>query len=380
MYTNYMIDRELYKKIVAKLYRGKALIVTGPRQVGKTTLIRKILSGSDKIWIEFSGDEPDIRSLLNSPTSTRIKELISGAEMVFIDEAQRIPNIGLTLKLMVDQIPETQVIASGASSFELTAGIAEALTGRKFEFRLLPLSWKERADYFGRIEEHRWLEKRLIFGSYPEITISPNEERDLLQELAGSYLYRDLLTLDQLRKPAILDRLLQALALQIGSEVSFQELSRTIGVDNQTIERYIDLLEKAFVIFRLPAFSRNVRNEIRKGKKFYFYDNGIRNAVINNFSHLQSRSDVGALWENYLISERIKTIFFRHPYTRSYFWRTTQQQEVDYIEEHEGELSAWKFKWNPRSKKGKLPLTFTRNYMLKVSKTITPDNCESFLD
>ena len=175
-----------------------------------------------------------------------MKDLIAGAEIVSIDEAQRIPNIGLTLKLMVDQIPKSQVIASGSSSFELAAGISEALTGRKFEFRLLPLSWKERSDYLGRLEEHRLLERRLIFGSYPETTLSPNDEKDLLQELAGSYLYRYLLTLDQLRKPAVLDKLLQALALQVGSEVSFQELSRTIGVDNQTIERYVDLLEKAF--------------------------------------------------------------------------------------------------------------------------------------
>jgi len=379
MKVKYLIDRELYTKITEKLYRGRALIVTGPRQVGKTTLIRKILSTSGKNFIEFTGDEPDIRSLLNSPTSTRIKDLIAGAQIVCIDEAQRIPNIGITLKLIVDQIPEVQVIASGSSSFELAAGISEALTGRKFEFQLLPLSWKERSDYFGRLEEKRLLEKRLIFGSYPEITLAQNEERDLLQELAGSYLYRDLLTLDQLRKPAVLDKLLQALALQVGSEVSFQELSRTIGIDNQTIERYVDLLEKAFVIFRLPAFSRNIRNEIRKGKKFYFYDNGIRNAVINNFSPLQSRSDTGALWENYLISERIKKLFYRNPYTRSYFWRTTQQQEVDYIEEHEGELSGWEFKWNPYAKSRSLPRTFTRNYKPRATEIITPDNYEGFL-
>ncbi len=317
--------------------------------------------------------------MLNSPTSTRIKDLIAGAQIVFIDEAQRIPNIGLTLKLMVDQIPEVQVIASGSSSFELSAGISEALTGRKFEFRLLPLSWKERSDYFGRLEEHRLLEKRLIFGSYPEITLSQNEEKDLLQELADSYLYKDLLTLDQLRKPAVLEKLLQALALQVGSEVSFQELSRTIRIDNQTIERYIDLLEKAFVIFRLPAFSRNIRNEIRKGKKFYFYDNGIRNAVINNFSPLQSRSDTGALWENYLISERIKKLFYRNPYVRFYFWRTTQQQEIDYIEEHDGELSAWEFKWNPHAKSRSLPRTFTRSYTPRITDIITPDNYGGFL-
>ena len=244
---------------------------------------------------------------------------------------------------------------------------------------MLPLSWKERSEFFGRLEEHRLLEKRLILGSYPEITITQTEEEDLLQELAGSYLYRDLLTLDQLRKPAVLEKLLQALSLQVGSEVSFQELSRTIGIDNQTIERYVDLLEKAFVIFRLPAFSRNLRNEIRKGKKFYFYDNGIRNAVINNFSPLQSRSDAGALWENYLISERIKKLFYRIPYARSYFWRTTQQQEVDYIEEHEADLSAWEFKWNPHAKNRSLPKTFTRSYAPKLTEIITPDNYENFL-
>jgi hypothetical protein len=364
----------------SKLFRRRALILLGPRQVGKTTLVGSMLESGDAKYIEFNGDEPDVRSLLDSPTSSRLRKLTAGNSIVFIDEAQRIPNIGLTLKLIVDHIPEVQVIASGSSSLDLAEGTFEALTGRKYEFYLYPLSWSELAAHNEVLEEHRNLEHRLIYGGYPEIVCSPGEEEELLKEISGSYLYKDLLSLEQLRKPAVLEKLLTALALQVGNEVSYNELAEIVGSDNQTVQRYIDLLEKTFVIFRLPAFSRNVRNEIKKGRKMYFYDNGIRNAILGNFTGLHQRSDIGALWENYLLSERQKIIAYSNAAVQSYFWRTTLQQEIDYVEEREGALDAYEFKWNPRKAGHKLPTTFTRAYSPSSTAVITRENYQGFLE
>ncbi len=364
----------------SKLFNKRALLLLGPRQVGKTTLIKSILAEGEAHYIEFNGDEPDVRGLLDSPTSSRLRQLTAGNSIVFIDEAQRIPNIGITLKLMVDHIPELHVIASGSSSLDLAEGTFEALTGRKYEFYLYPLSWSELSAHNGVLEESRNLEHRLIYGGYPEIVCSPGEEAELLKEISGSYLYKDLLSLEQLRKPAVLEKLLMALALQVGSEVSYNELAETVGSDNQTVQRYIDLLEKTFVIFELPAFSRNIRNEIKKGKKIYFCDNGIRNAILGNFTGLHQRSDTGALWENYLISERRKLLAYNISSVRTYFWRTTGQQEIDYVEERNGELSAYELKWNPRKARKKLPTTFTKAYSPRSTATITRENYQEFLE
>lgn len=329
--------------------------------------------------IELNGDEPDIRRLLDSPTSTQLGNIIGDAKVVFIDEAQRINNIGITLKLLVDKLPEKQVLVTGSSSLELASGTFEALTGRKFEFTLLPLSYEERAGHFGVLEEGRETERRLIYGSYPEIVTSPQNAQSLLKEIAGSYLYRDLLSLERIRKPELLEKLVQALALQIGSEVSYQEIGELIGADNQTVAKYIDLLEKGFVVFRLPAFSRNLRNELKKSRKIYFYDNGIRNALINNFSYPHQRTDIGALWENYAVSERKKYLAFHSIPANSYFWRTTAQQEIDYIEEQGGALSAWEFKWNPRKSSKKLSKSFLDAYKPQETGFITPDTVHTFL-
>ncbi|MBW1636447.1 MAG: ATP-binding protein [Deltaproteobacteria bacterium] len=385
-----MIKRRLQEYIAGRLFKGKVIIALGARQVGKTTLVENILSGLDFQVIELNGDEADVRELLADTTSTRLRAIVGKNKIVFIDEAQRISNIGITLKLFTDKLKDIPVIATGSSSFELTSKINEPLTGRKYQFQLFAPSYLEMIDHHGLLTENRLLEHRLIYGYYPEIITHPGEgyypeiithpgeERELLKLLSDSFLYKDLLLLEDVTKPILFEKLLKALALQLGSEVSFNELSRLTGANHQTVEKYITLLEKAFVVFRLPAFSRNVRNEIRKGKKFYFYDNGIRNAIINNFQLPSQRTDMGPLWENFLISERMKSLSHRGINVDSYFWRTTQRQEIDYIEESSQSLSAWEFKWNPKAK-ARIPKTFTRAYSEARCSVVTPDNFTDFL-
>ncbi len=373
-----IIKRFLRDIIVERLFKGKIIIVLGARQVGKTTLIAHILSDSDYSYLELNGDEADVRDLLADTTSTRLRAIVGRNKIVFIDEAQRISNIGLSLKLFADKLSDVQVIATGSSSFELAAKINEPLTGRKYQFQLFAPSYLEMVAHHGLLEENRLLEHRLVYGYYPEIITHPGEEQELLQLLSDSFLYKDLLLLEDVIKPILFEKLLKALALQLGSEVSFNELSRLTGANNQTVEKYITLLEKAFVIFRLPAFSRNVRNEIRKGKKFYFYDNGIRNAIIKNFQLPPQRTDMGPLWENFLISERMKSLSHYNLDVDRYFWRTIQQQEIDYIEETAHSLTAWEFKWNSRAKT-KIPKTFTRAYPHAKSNVVTPENFMDFL-
>ena len=379
MKSKNIIPRDIEAQIATRLFQGKAIILLGPRQAGKTTIIKELLQKRNENILELNADEPDVREILEKCTSTRLRTLLGENELLFIDEAQRVPDIGLTLKLLTDQIPEVQAIATGSSAFELNACIAEPLTGRKFEFMLFPLSFTELVHNHGLLEEKRLLEHRLIYGSYPEIVTSRGQEEELIRLLASSYLYKDLLTLEQIKKPVLLEKILRALALQLGSEVSYHEIGQLVGANSQTVERYIDLLEKAFVLFKLPALSRNVRNEIKKGKKIYFLDNGIRNAVIGNFTPLASRTDTGALWENYLISERLKLLNNQNTQANNFFWRTTQQQEIDYIEEHQQQLHAYEFKWNPRKGVARFPKTFLRNYENVSTKVITPENYEEFL-
>jgi len=373
-----MITRELEKQIRQHIFKGKAIILFGPRQCGKTTLMESILANQKETSLTLNGDEADIREFLTNTTSTKLRSLIANHKIVFIDEAQRIPGISLTLKLFTDQIKDVQVIATGSSAFELADKTNEPLTGRKFEFQLFPLSFNEMVTHHGLIEEKRLLEHRLIFGSYPEIVKSLGDEQKLLKLLTRSYLFKDLLMLEQIKKPSLLDKLLKALALQVGNEVSNNELAQLTNADAGTIDKYLDLLEKVFVIFRLPAYSGNVRNEIKKGKKIYFCDNGIRNAVIGNFNHINSRTDIGALWENYLISERMKYLYYNELNRPTYFWRTTQQQEIDYIEDDGKRLMAFEMKWNPKSKV-KFPLTFLSAYPNNETQSITPQNYEKFL-
>ncbi|MDP3667379.1 MAG: ATP-binding protein, partial [Sediminibacterium sp.] len=312
-----MIHRTLKDTIKKDLFKGKALLLFGPRQSGKSTLIQEVLK--DMEYLYLNGDDADVREMLTNTTATKLKMVAGNKKIVFIDEAQRIVNIGLTLKLFTDQIKDIQVIATGSSAFELSSQVNEPLTGRKYEYMLYPLSFAEMVAHHGLLQEKRLLDHQLVYGCYPEIVTKSGEERRLLKLLASSYLYKDLLMLEQIKKPLILEKLVSALALQIGNEVNYQELAQTIGGDRKTVDKYIDLLEKAYVVFRLPALNKNVRNEIKKGKKVYFYDCGIRNAVINNFKSIDSRTDAGALWENYVIAERMKMLHYNDIDVKQYF-------------------------------------------------------------
>lgn len=373
-----MISRALKTDIESRLFKGKAILLFGPRQTGKSTLMHHILSAQAKPFLYLNGDEADVRELLTETSSAKLKSLIGTNRIVFIDEAQRIPGIGLTLKLFTDQIPEIQVIATGSSSFDLSSQVNEPLTGRKYEFKLYPISFAEMVQHHGLLAEKRFLELRLIYGSYPEIITHSGEEKERLKLLAGSYLYQDILMLEQVKKPVLLEKLLRALALQIGSEVSFHELGQMVGADNKTVEKYIDLLEKSFVIFRLPALNRNVRNEIKKGKKIYFYDCGIRNAIINNFNLPHQRTDIGALFENYVIAERLKYLAYNKIDVNAYFWRTTQQQEIDLVEESGDAMQAFEIKWNAFTK-ATFPLTFRANYPHAITHVVSPGNLEELI-
>ena len=373
-----MIEREIEKQIENRLFKGKAILVFGPRQVGKTTSIHSILEKKNQKCLFLNGDEADVRESLENTTSTNLSLLFGEHKIVFIDEAQRINGIGITLKLITDVLKDVQVIATGSSAFDLANETQEPLTGRKYEFQMLPISFQEMVTNNGLLEEKRLLEQRMIYGYYPEIVVKPNDAAENLKLLSNSYLYKDLLNLEQIKKPALLGKILKALALQVGSEVSYNEISQLVNGDFHTVEKYIDLLEKAFVIFTLPAYSRNVRNEIKKGRKIYFYDNGVRNAIINNFNPLSSRSDTGALWENFLISERMKYLNSNKLEAWKYFWRTTAQQEIDYLEELNGKMTAYEFKWNP-NKTAKFPKTFTNAYPEAEVKLITPKNFEEFV-
>ncbi len=375
-----MISRIVYQALQAELFAGKALLVLGPRQAGKTTLLQTLIATQTEPTLWLNCDEPDIRKTLQEPTSSLLRQLIGEARLVVIDEAQRVKNIGLTLKLITDQLPSVQLIATGSSSLELANEISEPLTGRKLEYLLLPFSTEELIQHHGLLEEKRLLPQRLVFGMYPDVVTNPGKERRTLQNLSGSYLYKDIFQFQDVRKPELLETLLEALALQVCSEVSYHELAQTIGVDAATVRRYIDLLEKTFVVFRLRSFSRNLRNELKKSRKIYFYDNGIRNAILNNFQAISLRADRGALWENFLVSERQKFLHFHEIYTNCYFWRTKQQQEIDYLEEREGQLWACEFKWSVK-KSGPSPFskTFLNAYPNSITQVVTPGNYTEWL-
>lgn len=374
-----MIVRNQIEYAQKRLFKGKALIIFGPRQAGKTVFAEQLLKTTiDKKIIRLNGDDADVRELFKKANKEKIKRIIGDNEILLIDEAQRIHEIGISIKIIVDQIREVQVIATGSSAFELAGKINEPLTGRKYEVQLFPLSFAELVNYQGLLSEKRMLEQRLIYGSYPEIIVNPNEAKEHIKLIANSYLYKDLLSVGQITKPALLEKIVKALALQVGSEVNYNELSQLVGADNKTIEKYIDLLEKAFVLFKLPAFTGNVRNEIKKGKKIYFVDNGIINAITNNFNPLHNRRDTGALWENYIISERRKYINQQRIESSYWFWRTTQQQEIDYVETDNNNIKAIEIKWNPKAK-ARFPDTFTKAYENVSTSIITPENFEDFL-
>jgi len=368
----------MFEVLQSKIGEGKAIIIMGPRQAGKSTLLAELVKQTDRKYILLDCDEPDIRQLLTGATSTALKSLIGDATLVLIDEAQRVKNIGLTLKLFTDKIHSVQVVVTGSSAFELSNEINEPLTGRKFEYLMLPLSTAEMVRHHGILDEKRLLPTRLVFGMYPEVVSKPGKEVELLKGLATSYLYKDIFTFHDVRKPEMLEQLLKALALQVGSEVSYNELAQTVGSDQLTVQRYIDLLEKSFVVFRLPAYSRNLRNELTKSRKIFFYDNGIRNAVLGNYTLLPARTDTGRLWENFLVSERLKWLQFNCSYALRYFWRTTEAREIDYLEAFDGRLLAFEFKWNP-DRKVSFPKPFLNAYPEAVTRVVHPENYLDFL-
>ena len=373
-----MISRVIKEQLVSRFGKGKVIFLIGPRQVGKSTLLRELQKEREDKTLFINCDEPDMRVMLENVTSTELRSLIGNNMVIMIDEAQKVHNIGETLKLMADNIKDIQIIASGSSALELQNRTNEPLTGRKFEFNLYPLATNELVLHHGRIEEQRLLERRLIYGLYPDIVNNPGNEQELLIELINSYLYKDILSFQNIRKPEVLSKLLTGLALQLGQEVSYNELSQLVGVDKATIEKYIDLLEKCFVVFRLSSFSRNLRNELKRTRKIFFYDNGIRNGVLNNFAPLQLRQDVGRLWENFMVSERLKRNSYDRNFRKSYFWRTQTQQEIDLVEEKDGILYAFEFKWNQKRRMN-IPKSFSEAYPEHRFEVITSYNYLDFL-
>ncbi len=374
-----MIVRKQLDYASARLFKGKAFIIFGPRQTGKTTFVEQLLAKVDKKTLYLNGDDADVREALARPNATQIAQLLGNYEILFIDEAQRITDVGLLIKIIVDRFKNVQVIATGSSAFELSGKINEPLTGRKYEMMLLPFSYAELINNTDFLTEERSLEQRLIYGSYPEIINDPQNAEEHLKLLADSYLYKDLFALEEVKKPLLFEKIVKALALQIGSEVNFSELAQLVKADQKTVDKYINLLEKSFVIFTLPAFAGNVRNEIKKNKKIYFYDTGIVNAITRNFNSIANRNDVGALFENYMIAERMKFLHQHQMEADCFFWRTTQQQEIDYIEKTKDKLLAVEFKWNERGK-NKIPTTFTQAYPEAETLILSKTDRGSFLN
>lgn len=373
-----MIKRSIENIIKSQLHDGRAIIVMGARQVGKTTLLSQLFAGNGNDVLWMSGDEPDVRGAFEDITSTRLRAIIGNHSVVVIDEAQRIEDIGIKLKLITDQMPEVQLLATGSSSFDLANKINEPLTGRKWEYTLFPLSFTELVNDTSLLEEKRMVPHRMVYGSYPDVVTHPGREVSILRELTQSYLYKDILEFDRIHKPEKLTKLLQALAYQVGAEVSYNELSQLCGLDAKTVANYISILEQAYIIFRLGSYSRNLRNELKNSRKIYFYDNGIRNALIGNFSQVENRTDAGALFENYAIAERMKRKEYMMDYANSWFWRNANKQEIDYIEEKDGKLQAYELKWNPK-RKASVPLSFRNGYPDADFTVIHRDNIEDLL-
>lgn len=355
--SNY--NRIIEEEIKSKIGSGKAIVLVGARQVGKTTLIKKILE--NKKYLFLNSDNPTVRRVMDLPNLEQLKNIIGDNKIIFIDEAQRINKIGLTVKLIIDEMKDIQVILSGSSSFDLGNSLNEPLTGRKWEYELFPISWEEYEKKEGFLKAEQLVEHRLLYGFYPDVLNNPGNEINILKNLVNSYLYRDLLEFSNIKKSEYLDNLIRALALQVGNEVNYNELSRTVGLNKNTIQKYIEILEKGYVVFKLTSFSKNVRNEIKRNRKIYFYDNGLRNMVIENFNDIEIRKDKGQLWENFLVSERQKQNIYKNKLVKMHFWRTKLQQEIDFIEVQADKISAYKFKWRA-NQKVKIPKTFIEAY------------------
>ena len=373
------IPQQQLKYIFEYLLPQKAVIIYGPRRCGKTTLLKELLKQVKEKYIFVSGEDITVQNYLSSQSIEKLKSFIGEHKLVIIDEAQKIQNIGVNIKLILDHINGIKVIATGSSSFDLAKQIGEPLTGRKYTLRMFPIAQLELNNIQTRAETESLLEQRLIYGSYPEVVLAKSDlqRADYLREMISSSLYKDILELDGVRHSDKLVRLLQLLAFQIGKEVSYAEVGQQLGMSKNTVDRYLDLLEKAFVIFKLNGFSRNLRKEISKNSRYFFYDVGIRNALINNFNSLLVRNDTGLLWENYIIMERIKKQEYSRISANNYFWRTYDQKEIDFIEEREGKLYGYEIKWS--ASKGKLPKEWLETYLESIYEVINKDNYLDFI-
>lgn len=365
-----MIIRHAQKEVDRWLFKGKVIILYGARQVGKTTLCKHILDTYDSKPAYYNCEIQSVKDALATKEPQQLRKFVGNYKVIVLDEAQNIPDIGAILKLLIDTYPDLQIIATGSSSFELANATGEALTGRAVQITMYPISWAELSSVYNAFERQALLPKILQYGLYPDIvTRSDDEAQQLLNELSNRYLYKDIFEFENVRRSDLIHKLLQLLAFQIGNEVSLNEIANTLGINRRTVERYIDLLEKTFVIFRLTSFSRNLRKEINKGFKIYFHDLGIRNSIIQQFQPIDIRNDKGGLWENFLICERMKYLQNHSMTPAQYFWRTHDQQELDYIEEYNGQLSGYEFKWKLR--KQKAPKAFVNAY---------PDATVDFID
>ena len=366
------------EKLKEKLVPGKVIVIYGPRRVGKTTLVQHFLKKL-KNYLFVTGEDLTVQSYLSSQSIQKLKEFIGSCDLLVIDEAQAIPNIGLNLKLIVDHIPNLKVIVTGSSIFDLSKEIGEPLTGRKKTLKLFPLSQIELSKVEDLMKTKSSLEGRLIFGSYPEVITanSIQEKSEYLREITNDYLFKDLLSFEGLKKSKKIADLLRLIAFQVGKELSLSELGKSLGLNKITIEKYLDILEQAFIIINIRGFSRNLRKEVTKTSRYYFYDNGVRNALINNFNALSFRDDIGSIWENYLVVERIKKQEYKELHANNYFWRTYDQKEIDWVEERDGFLRGFEFKW--KEKKVKAPKIWKETYANSSFDVIHQNNYLDFI-
>lgn len=375
---NYLV-RDLSENIIKKLQSNKVVIVFGARRVGKTVLVKELLEKINEPVLSLNGEDINVHDKLAIRSVENYKQLLGSYKFLYIDEAQKIPEIGLKLKLMIDEIEDLKIIISGSSSFDIHKDAGEPLTGRKYSFNLFALSENEYNQVENNIEKIDKVRERLIFGNYPELLQLPDREDkiDYLNEMVSSYLLKDILVYENIKNSQKIFNLLRLIAFQIGGEVSLQELGKQLGISKNTVEKYLDLLSKVFILHKVEGFSRNLRKEITKNSRWYFLDNGIRNAVIANFNPIESRNDIGALWENYMISERLKYQEYNRLSSNNYFWRTYEQQEVDWVEERDGSLFGYEFKW--KESKVKIPTQWKNAYPDSSFEVINKDNFEKWL-
>lgn len=379
MYDLCMFKRA-YEPLEKHLIENKVAVIFGPRRVGKTTLLQNFLKSTAWRYKLVSGDDIAVQQAIGSQSFDTLSAFVEGYELLAIDEAQNIPNVGMGLKILVDQHPGIRIVVTGSSSFELAGQVGEPLTGRKKSLTLFPMAQMELLSSFNHFELDQKLHDFLIYGSYPEVLLAPTikEKVAILVEIANSYLFKDILAFDRVKNSRTLMDLLKLIAFQVGSEVSMNELGRQLGIDIKTVQRYLDLLEKSFVLIRLGGLRRNLRQEVIDKHKYYFIDTGIRNAVINQFNPLAMRNDVGFLWENYMFIERLKFRTYTPLYANMYFWRTYDQQEIDLVEERGGNYFGFEFKWSSK-KMPTVPVDWKKAYPAAEYSVITPENSAKFI-